>query len=99
MKSRITIEVDFENNNQPVLQIIFRKSDDVRDNLLNSFLQNMGGMSNWCHVKQRSHYEGINPEDTHSKYILTMIKPEDLKEQHRQMAENIEWMGNVAKED
>ena len=39
MKSRITIEVDFENGNKPVIQILKQNSDDVRDNLIQSFLE------------------------------------------------------------
>lgn len=50
MKSRITIEVDFDNRNEPVIQIISRKSDDVRDNLIQAFYQKLGGGSSWCKI-------------------------------------------------
>lgn len=49
MKSRITIEVDFDNGNEPVIQIISRNSDDVRDNLIKSFYQKLQG-SSWCKI-------------------------------------------------
>lgn len=39
MKSRITIEIDFENNNSPYLNILHIHSDDVRDKLLKNFLE------------------------------------------------------------
>lgn len=50
MKSRITIEVDFENGNEPVIQIISRNSDDVRDSLIKSFYQKLGS-SSWCRIQ------------------------------------------------
>lgn len=49
MKSRITIEVDFDNGNQPVIQILSRNSDDIRDNLIKSFYQKLQG-SSWCKI-------------------------------------------------
>jgi hypothetical protein len=39
MKSRITIEVDFDNGNVPVIIIQEKFSDDIRDKLLFSFLE------------------------------------------------------------
>lgn len=42
MKSRITIEVDFDNGNQPVIQILhYPDSTDVRDKLLKKFLEDL----------------------------------------------------------
>lgn len=49
MKSRITIEVDFDNGNQPVIQILSRSSDDIRDNLIQAFYQKLQG-SSWCKI-------------------------------------------------
>lgn len=51
MQSKLTIEVDFDKNNQPVIQIIHRQSDDVRDKLVTSFLQSFGHSSNWASVE------------------------------------------------
>lgn len=43
MKSRITIEVDFDNGNAPYIRLIVdRSSDDVRDKLLRAFLEKLG---------------------------------------------------------
>lgn len=50
MKSRITIEVDFENGNEPTIQIISRNSDDIRDNLIKAFYQKLGS-SSWCKIQ------------------------------------------------
>ena len=50
MKSRITIEVDFTTNNLPVIQILQIKSDDVRDKLVQQFLQSLQHTSRWCKI-------------------------------------------------
>ena len=50
MKSRITIEVDFENGNQPVIQILqYPDSTDVRDRLLKKFLEDLN-MGSLCRI-------------------------------------------------
>lgn len=49
MKSRITVEIDYDNNNQPIIQILSRNSDDVRDGLIKSFYQSLQG-SSWCKI-------------------------------------------------
>jgi len=46
MKSRITIDVDYDN--QPILKIEYSESDDVRDKLVKRFLEGFGGLSSWC---------------------------------------------------
>jgi len=51
MKSRITIEVDFDNG-QPYIKIAEdRNSDDVRDKLITFFRQRLGHTSSWCAVQ------------------------------------------------
>ena len=50
MKSRITIEVDFDHNNLPVIQILENHSDDVRDRLIGHFLQSLQHTSRWCKI-------------------------------------------------
>ncbi len=57
MLSKITIEVDFDNQNTPVLQIISRTSDDVRDKLLKNFIEILGG-NQWCKIE----CQGTMPE-------------------------------------
>lgn len=46
MKSRITIDVDTDN--QPVIRIEYVDSEDVRDKLVKRFLQSFGGSSTWA---------------------------------------------------
>lgn len=75
MKSRITIEVDFEENNQPVIIVNLQKTDDVRDKLLHSFLDKFGHQRAWCKV----HYMG---EVFGGKsYKIIPIEPKDHSEE------------------
>jgi len=73
MKSRITIEVDFETESspmQPVIQIIYQSSDDVRDKLVKSFLEKFND-SGLCKVEWR-----IPPQsqsENSQRIILTPI--------------------------
>lgn len=72
MKSRITIEVDFDNGNQPILKIVNQDSEDVRDNLLRSFLQSLNHSSRWLRIEYVN--EILAPGDSSKKYIWH-IKP------------------------
>ncbi len=89
MKSRITIEVDFENGNQPVLQVLQMFSDDVRDKLISSFSQQFGG-SSWCQIKWVNSNQGKSDEDTFNIIHITPIKPQDLKSQSEIMLKQYE---------
>ena len=51
MKSRITIEVDFDMS-QPYLQINSVTSDDVRDKILQSFIERLGHNSLFFYADQ-----------------------------------------------
>lgn len=96
MKSRITIEVDFENGNEPVIQIVSRNSDDVRDNLIKAFYQKLGS-SSWCKIWFAQ--DIVNHDDYNEGFKRIFISPiperelgEEAKimtEQHRVYAE---WM-------
>lgn len=74
MKSRITIEVDFEEGNQPVIIANLQKSDDVRDKLLHSFTEKFGHQRAWCQV----HYMG---EGNGRTWKFIPIEPKDHSEQ------------------
>src|SRR5689334_13100609 len=50
MKSRLTIEVNFDEGNIPVIQVISEYSDDVRDKLIANFLQSLSHTSRWCKI-------------------------------------------------
>lgn len=43
MRSRITIDVDYDN--QPVIKIEYQHSDDVRDRLVKKFMESFGSQS------------------------------------------------------
>ena len=74
MKSRITIEVDFTSNNLPVIQILQIKSDDVRDKLVQQFLQSLQHTSRWCKIN----YIG-NMGTWNGQKDSTMEIPEEIK--------------------
>lgn len=89
MKSRITIEVDFDNGNLPILQILQRSSDDVRDNLLQQFIQSLHHTSRWCRIS----YEGersANLIDKEKVWRINTIRPLELPEEIKLMEATIE---------
>lgn len=87
MKSRITIEVDFENSNTPIIQIYYKQSDDIRDNLIHSFLQSFCG-SSWCNVRWQTHHiDHEFPENNFQRVYITPIKSGELAQQAKVMAE------------
>lgn len=87
MKSRITIEVDFEHGNQPIIQILQSDSDDVRDRLLSAFCQQFGG-SSWCTIKWVSQApDNPNQNTFFNRIHITPINPKDFKEQAAIMLE------------
>lgn len=85
MKSRITIEVDFENGNKPIIQILKANSSDVRDRLISAFTEQLGG-SSWCQIKW-----ALNKKDDDGAYIhIAPITPSELKTQGKIMIEQAE---------
>jgi hypothetical protein len=48
MKSRLTIEIDFEDGNKPVIEMKYESSDDVRDKLIKAFMEGLSSQSTWC---------------------------------------------------
>lgn len=88
MKSRISIEVDFENGNEPVIQILKAPSaipddlvdNDVRDKLISYFTQQLGG-SSWCQIKWNGVINGFD------RIQIRAIPPGKLKEQAEIMLE------------
>ena len=96
MKSKITIEVDFDNNNLPVIQILSQDSDDVRDRLIKSFLQSLQHTSRWCKItycgeastfedatvnKQRWRISPITPNELGSEIQLMQAELKCLKDE------------------
>jgi len=92
MTSRITIEVDFENNNQPMIRVIQdRSSDDVRDKLLKYFAEKLGYASTWLKVK----FPQYGPENA-LIYTIHPITPEQLEEEAKIMMEQVRVAGTPA---
>lgn len=96
MKSRISIEVDFDNSNQPIIQILQSSdSDDVRDKLLSHFCQQFGG-SSWCQIKWQ-----LNSPDGFNRIFISPIKPNQFKDQANIMLDqhnlNLEFKGKDIK--
>ncbi len=92
MQSRITIEVDFQNGNQPIIQVVGKNSitgqSDVRDNLVQTFLQGFGPHS-YAKINFKLADRDSGELSFHSVATIAPIKPEDLgiewqkmKEQH-----------------
>lgn len=78
MKSRITIEVDFENGNLPVIQILRKDSDDVRDKLISSFLQSFQHTSRWIKIDYAGEFSQHGEDGDVQKWILKPVVPSDL---------------------
>lgn len=76
MLSKITIEVDFSNQNTPVIQILSRNSDDVRDKLIKAFYEVLGHSSSWARIVFRDN--GIGAGDEHKTVVITPMPPHDL---------------------
>ncbi|HXS59402.1 MAG TPA: hypothetical protein VN703_01150 [Candidatus Sulfopaludibacter sp.] len=77
-----SIKVDFiENGNglRPVISIKLVESDDVRDQLLKAFFQQLGGESNWLYV---SFNNSIHSNDGYLKTSITIlpVAPDELQE-------------------
>ena len=49
MKSKITIDLD--NDNQPVIKIDYKQSEDVRDKMISRFFQALDFGSSWCTIE------------------------------------------------
>jgi hypothetical protein len=86
MQSKITIEVDFENGNEPVIQIVSRNTDDIRDKLIKSFLQSLGGNS-WCKIYCEAASTHDEPDRQFQRWKISAIKPSGLKTEAETMIE------------
>lgn len=80
MKS--SIKIDFISKGtalEPIISIKLEDSDDVRDNLLKTFFQSLGGQSSWLSVSF-DHYI-VNPDTGARSYItLHPVTPLELEE-------------------
>ena len=98
MKSRITIEVNFEEGNLPVIQIMSQQSDDVRDKLIQSFLQSLQHTSRWCKILYMGNRSVYNQDvaeidHKHSWHIIPM-QPQEIPDEMKLMdTVYAEWRG------
>ena len=85
MQSKLTIEVDFNDNNKPYIRIIQMCSDDVRDKLLSNFLQSLEGKSTWCKI---IYNPGPSTPDI-SHWSIKAIIPDQFAEESNVLVEQI----------
>jgi len=99
MQSRISIEVDFENNNLPVIQIVSKDSDDVRDKLVKSFLQSFQHCSRWTTIQFVGNNLSYKPDGTADSWTwkIAPITPEQLQEEINLMQIELERLRNMTK--
>lgn len=93
MKSRITIEVDFNGNNLPVIQVLSQSSDDVRDKLIQSFLQSLQHTSRWCRIDYKSSQEAQS-QDIH-RWFICPVTPAELEQEIKLMQACIKDLENM----
>ncbi len=87
MNSKITIEIDFENNNQPIIQILQKNSDDVRDKLIKSFTEQFGGSSSWCKIQWKDSSLVSDMPNAFQRIAITPLKAEDFEKEAGSMLE------------
>jgi hypothetical protein len=83
MKSRITIEVNFDNGNLPIIQVIRQQSeerDDVRDNLVQQFLQSLQHTSRWCKIDYIGDAGGTK-EEPKERWFISAITPKEISDE------------------
>jgi hypothetical protein len=85
MKSRITIEVDFDNGNLPVIQILRKDSDDVRDRLVSQFLQSLQHTSRWCKILYEGEFQQHGDQTNVQRWKVSPLMPSDLAEEIKLM--------------
>lgn len=55
MDSKISIELDFDKGNLPVIQVLHKTSDDVRDGIVGNFIQHLDhtSISRWLSIQYK----------------------------------------------
>lgn len=90
MKSKITIEIDHDN--QPILVIEYLPSQDVRDSLVKRFLETFGGRSEYASFR----FVYTPPSFEGSKARVRPIAPIDMEGAAKNIMEVI--TGNMGSE-
>jgi len=76
MNSRITIELDLDNNNESYIKVKSAFSDDLRDKILRNFIEAFGHQNGWM----RFEYTGTDELDN-KYYRISNIRKYDLSSQ------------------
>lgn len=50
MKSKANFEIDFRNQNRPVIKLAIHNTEDVRDKIASNFIEQLGHESNLCSI-------------------------------------------------
>lgn len=95
MKSRITIEVDFDNGKPYIKVAEDFSTDDVRDKLISFFRQQLGSTSSWCRVEFHPYHDKAEQ----NRWIIKPITPDELKDQAVIMSEQARLITDVPKQD
>jgi len=99
MKSRITIEVAFDDNNRPYIQCDYsEQSDDVRDKLILNFIERLGHTSSWCRI----HFHGggvIGGNSMRTCFSINAITPAELKAEAKKMLEQADLIEQYPRTD
>lgn len=85
MKSRITIEVDFDNGNLPFIQVLSKDSNDVRDKLITAFLQSLQHTSRWVRIEYAGEFLQYGEDENVHKWMLKPIIPSEIPEEIKLM--------------
>ena len=98
MRSRITVEIDFENGNRPVIQVHERDSDDVRDRLISAVFEKLGHHSRWFRAEFK--HNSMNEEGPGDIWHLIPIHPSEYEEEIKLMiAHQVSMEGGKPVED
>ena len=84
MRSKITIELDFDLN-VPYIRVDNVTTDDVRDKILQNFREKLGASSSWMRVEFEH-----SPSDS-TTFRIYAVTPKELEEQAEIMRKQAEF--------
>jgi hypothetical protein len=77
MESKIRVTVDFNRNNAPVIEIVRKNSEDVRDHLVCDFLEKFQSHNRWAKVV----YMGEDQQARILHYHIIPISMDELRDE------------------
>lgn len=87
MKSRVTIEIDFEFGKPYFKVVADMESEDLRDQAVREFRQALGFDSNWARVRFHDQYKAGQ-----KLFTIEPIAPSDLTQEVEMMTKAVERM-------